>query len=216
MSINSLANAAAARRADFAPIGTVPKGLAEIADASAYIHAALAASPLAAAAAPAAAAPAGAAAAPAAAAPAGPAPASPAAAANGVNTALHVIFGYIPTEILTLYVAVLAALEQPGPVTKPEWIPFFTFLIATPVVVWLLYAAKVKAAQKPVPASPSQWPVWEMFAATVAYSAWAFALPNSPFTSYHWYSSAIAAIIVLLASTALGLLAPFFQRPINQ
>jgi len=34
MSISSLANAAAARRSDFAPLGGIPQGLAEIASAS--------------------------------------------------------------------------------------------------------------------------------------------------------------------------------------
>ena len=213
MSINALTNAAVARRTDFTPLGTVPRGLGEIAIASAipptcrktfpnfYEHVFDLNSPEHDDSATPAAAP--------------HVPPTPPPSASGVDTALHVIFGYIPTEILTLYVAVLAALHQPGRVSQPEWITFSTFSVATPIVVWLLYAAKVKAANKPIPIPPSQWPIWEMFAATIAYFAWAFALPNSPFSAYHWYSSAIAGIIVLLASTGLGLLAPLFQRPIN-
>jgi hypothetical protein len=89
------------------------------------------------------------------------------------------------------------------------------FLGATPVVVWLVYAAKIKAAQKRVPLAPGTWPIWEMFAATVAYCAWALALPNTPFTEYSWYSSALSGVIVLVTSTFLGLLAPFFQRALG-
>jgi bacteriorhodopsin len=114
-----------------------------------------------------------------------------------------------------LYVAVLAALHQPGTIRQAEWNTFLAFFVATPIVVWLLYAAKVKGAQKPLPVAFSQWPLWEMFAGTVAYFAWAFALPNTPLSVYSWYSSAVAGIIVLLASTILGLLAPLFQRPIR-
>jgi len=188
MSMNSLANLAVTRRTDFAPVGC-PRNLREIAAAAATLPAPLPA----------------------------PAPAAPPAppAADEINTALHVISGYIPTEVLTLYVAVLAALHKPNQISRAEWSTLWIFLIATPIVVWLVYAAKIKAAQKPLPLAPSQWPVWEMFSATIAYCAWAFALPGTPFTEYSWYSSALAGIIVLVASTFLGLLAPFFLRPIK-
>lgn len=108
MSINTLTNAAMARRLDFVPFGSVPKNLSQIAAAAAN-------------------------------APRSREQAASAAAENGnaVNTALHVLFGYIPTEVLTLYVAVLAAIQKPGQVTKADWITFWVFLVATPVVVWL-------------------------------------------------------------------------------
>lgn len=66
---------------------------------------------------------------------------------------------------------------------------------------------------KPLPLAPRAWPMWEMFAATVAYVAWAFVLPNSPFQQFQdWYSSALAGVVVLAATTILGLLAPVVQR----
>jgi hypothetical protein len=198
MSISSLANAAIGRRTDFAPLDIVPQGLAEIAMAAATL-------PMP----------------PTATRGREPAPAPPGANADAVNTALNVLFDYVPTEILTVYVAVLAAIQQPtamessGNVTHGAWIPFWCFLVATPVVVWLVYAAKVKAAEKPLPVSLKEWPAWEMTAATLAYCAWAFALPKTPFAEFDWYSSALAGIAVLIASTILGLLAPFFQNPIK-
>lgn len=132
---------------------------------------------------------------------------------NPVTTALKVIVTYIPTEVLTLYVAVLAAIHNPErKELGPEWITFVCFLVATPVVVWLLFAAKVKSARKAIPWAPSQWPIWEMAAATIAYAAWAFALPDTPFRDWSWYSSALSGVIVLIVSAALGLLAPLFQQ----
>jgi len=190
--MSSLANSAAARRPDFAPLNTVPRGLAEIAAAAAT-------PPM----------------------PPGVdtgAPSDPAPSlqnANALHTALNVLFGYIPTEVLTLYVAVLAALQKPGKVTHAQWIAFWSFLVVTPIVEWLVYGAKIKAAQKPLPLDPKAWPVWEMVAATIAYCAWALALPNTPFTDYAWYSPALAGVAVLVASTVLGLLAPFFQRQLS-
>ncbi len=202
MSISTLANAAATRRTDIFPFNQVPESLAQIARA--------AATP------------------PSITPPATPSPGAPQASSQ-IDTALHVLFGYIPTEVLTLYVAVLAAV-QPSiklisaqataaqavrPTTAGEWIAFWSFLAATPLVVWLTYGAKIKAAGRPLPLEFAAWPLWEMFAAAIAYCAWAFALPNAPFSTYAWYSAALSGVAVLVASTVLGLLAPFFQRPIT-
>lgn len=190
MSINSMANAAASRRPDILPLDVVPRGLDEIAMAAVITPTG---APV-------------------------PEPAGGAAMPKGaapIDTAFNVLFGYIPTEVLTLYVAVLAAIEKTNKVKPAIWITFWCFLIFTPIAVWLVYGAKLKAAQKPLPIRYGTWPIWEMFAATVAYCAWAFALPNSPFLEYPWYSSALSGVVVLVASTILGLIAPFFQRPLN-
>jgi hypothetical protein len=186
MSINSMANAAAARRHDTAPVNRVPAGLKEIARAS--MSAPATRDP-----------------------PAGPPP-------NGtVDTAFNVLFGYIPTEIITLYVAVLGTVGKEGGVTTGEWASFISFLVSTPIVVWLVYAAKLKSISLPLPAEPKSWPIWEMFAGTVAYIAWAGALPQSPFERYaeSWYSPAVAGVLVLITSALLGFLAPFFQRELD-
>jgi hypothetical protein len=188
MSINTIANGAAARRLDIVPLGVVPKGLDEIARASITTPTATPTN--------------------------ASAPGGVASQVAPIDTAYNVIFGYIPTEVLTLYVAVLATIHQPNKVTQAMWVTFWSFLIATPIVVWLVYGAKLKAAQKPLPLGYGSWPIWEMFAATIAYCAWAFALPNSPFLEYSWYSAALSGVIVLVASTILGLIAPFFQRPL--
>ena len=194
MSINALANAAATRRLVIFPRDRVPGSLGEIAWASAKS--------------------------PSVEGPEAPAPQA-GKPSSQIDTALHVLFGYIPTEVLTLYVAVIAAVHPPpGDAasrmpTTAEWAAVWSFAAATPVTVWLTYAAKIKAVGKPLPVRPSAWPVWEMSAATVAYGAWAFALPDAPFSKYGWYSSALSGVAVLIASTVLGLLGPLFQRPIG-
>ncbi|SRR6266404_3974457 len=139
---------------------------------------------------------------------------------SAMTSTISTITTYIPTEILTLYVAVLGALQPASADQTPsraEWIAFYFFLAATPVFVWLLYAAKVKNAQKLVPLAPRKWPMWEMVAATIGYLVWAFALPNSPFrefAQYGWYSQALGGVIVLVVSTTLGLIAPIVQGPL--
>jgi hypothetical protein len=134
-----------------------------------------------------------------------------------VNAAIRTLTTYIPTETLTLYVAVLAVLQPPTKegLAGPNWAIFWWFLIATPLVIWLVYITKVKTAGKPIPWAPLKWPLWEMAAGTIAYVAWAFALPTTPFASLAWYSTGLAGVIVLITSTILGLLAPLFARPLN-
>lgn len=192
MSIDTMTNAAVARRTDFSPHEGVPQGLAGIARAGVATPLSLTGT-------------------------GGPAAQSaPTSTSDAIHTGMNVLFGYIPTEVLTLYIAVMAAIAKPSMgVASAEWTTFWVFLACTPVVVWLVNGIKVKAAQKPVPLAFRTWPLWEMTAATVAFCAWAFALPRTPFSEFSWYTSALAGIAVLVTSTVLGLLAPFFQRPIT-
>jgi hypothetical protein len=189
MSINSLTNAAISRRTDFHPHGQTPQGLAQIAQA-AYTTPSVTPPPTAANAAT---------------------PTPP----GGVGVAFNVLFGYIPTEVVTLYVAFLAGINTTDAVTPGDRRTFWGFLCVTPLVVWLVYAAKIKAERKPLPVKFSAWPLWEMFAGTMAYAAWAIAMPNTPFQGKPWHSPGLAAVLVLGVSAALGLFAPLFQKPLK-
>lgn len=133
-------------------------------------------------------------------------------ASTPATSTLSSIAAYIPTEILTVYVAVVAALGS-GDRTV-QWVAFWFFLIVTPIVVWLTYAGKVRQATGTVPGAIREWPKWEMVAATIAYLAWAFALPETPFAELSFYSAAIAAVVVLVVTTAIGLVAPVVQGPL--
>lgn len=138
------------------------------------------------------------------------------AADTTITAAMKTIVAYIPTEIVTIYVAVLAA-APPAPPGKPEellawqlW-AFGIFLFTTPVAVWVLYAVKTKAGGSPLPKSPGEWPIWEMAAATICYVAWAGAMPQSPLQSLG-YGQALASVVMLVVTTAVGMVAPLFQK----
>jgi hypothetical protein len=137
---------------------------------------------------------------------------------SAVSAALQVITTYIPTEIITLYVAVLAALrDKTNTLAAASALrAFWFFLAVTPLVVWLVYAARVRSAKpaRPLPVHPYAWPLWEMFAAATAFTAWAAALPDSPLMGAG-VSPALGGILVLVASTLLGLAAPVFQRSLK-
>ncbi|MDY7091629.1 MAG: hypothetical protein SX243_01520 [Acidobacteriota bacterium] len=124
-----------------------------------------------------------------------------------INKALDVIMAYIPTEILTVYVPVLAMLET----TAGKVVGFQGFLIATPIVVWLLFAAKLRTASGTLPLNPKAWPWWEMVAATLAFFVWACALDDNAVPLA--INESLAGILVLISAPALGLLAPIFRSP---
>lgn len=133
-----------------------------------------------------------------------------------VTAALAVIVTYIPTEVLTLYVAVLAAIKKPNDTSSSGvYTVFWAFLFATPIIVWLVYAAKIRSDNKPLPKAFREWPKWEMVAATVSYVAWAVSFPDAPFLANIGLPTTLAAVIVLVTAAILGLLAPVFQRPIK-
>lgn len=139
--------------------------------------------------------------------------------ADSLGTALRVITTYIPVEVLTLYVAVIAALRPATATANPaygsHWIAFFIFLVFVPVAVWVVYATKLRSSGNALPWQLPQWPGWEMIAGTLAYVTWAIGLPDTPFAMFSWYSPAIGGMIVLVGATLLGMVSPLFQRPLQ-
>lgn len=138
---------------------------------------------------------------------------------NTVSTALRTLTTYVPTETLTLYVALVAALQPAANATNQtttgNWIAFWLFLFFTPLAVWVTFATKLASDKKNLPLRLRYWPKWEMIASTLAYVAWAIGLPDSPFAEFTWYSSSVAGFAVLVTSTILGMVAGLFQRPIE-
>ena len=136
---------------------------------------------------------------------------------NRISTTLTTLTTYVPTETITLYVALVAALgpNETNPSTTGNWIAFWFFLFFTPLAVWVTFATKLASDKKNLPLQPRYWPKWEMIAGTLAYVAWAIGLPDSPFAEFAWYSSSVAGFAVLITSTILGMVAGLFQRPIE-
>jgi hypothetical protein len=150
------------------------------------------------------------------------------------SATLQSIATYIPTEIIGLYLAALAAVRAGiNPATEKatssqanrvgslnlasngEVRIAILFAVLTPAIVWLVYAGKVRAGGGSTPLNPRKWPVWEMFAATAGFIAWSFSLPDSPFTRFDWYNLSWATFVVLAVSTGLGLLSPVVQRSLK-
>lgn len=131
---------------------------------------------------------------------------------SALSAALRAIVTYIPTEIVTTYVAVLAALSDGGTSSRSgQWAAFVVFAALAPTTVWVLFATKSRTRGLPLPLRPHDWPLWEMVASALAFFAWAYALPDSPFNQWKWYRPSLGAAVLLLVSFGLGLVAPLFQ-----
>lgn len=128
------------------------------------------------------------------------------------GTALSTIVAYIPTEVVTTYVAILAALGSIASQSSLEkWVTFWVFLGFTPVATWVVYAVKLKGRNALKGLKFKQWPWWELFSASLAFTVWAYALPGSAFSSLSWYKPGLGTAGLLFISFLLGMLAPLFQ-----
>jgi hypothetical protein len=124
------------------------------------------------------------------------------------------IVGYIPTEIVAVYVPAVAAITAPGvPTGDGQWVLLIVVLALTPITTWAVFAAKRRNAGAPLPIAPSTWPWPEMLIAAVAFLLWAFTLPRTPFEQYDWYRPGLAAVLLLVGTLVLGLLVPL-MRPL--
>jgi hypothetical protein len=129
-----------------------------------------------------------------------------------VADALSAIETYIPTEVVTVYAAVTAAIDSSAARTHTgQWVAFWLFLVLTPVANWCLFAAMLRGRQEPVPWRPQRdWPWYGMVTAAVAFALWGFTLPGTPFAGFSWYNGAIGAPVLLVGSLVLGLAGSVF------
>jgi hypothetical protein len=122
------------------------------------------------------------------------------------------IVGYIPTEIVAIYVPAVAAITTPGvPPGDGQWVLLIVVFALTPITTWAVFAAKRRNAGAPLPVPPSTWPWPEMLIASVAFLLWAFTLPRTPFEQFDWYRPGLAAVLLLVGTLVLGLLVPLLR-----
>lgn len=129
---------------------------------------------------------------------------------NAFTAAMKAVTTYIPTDVLTLYVAgsavYLNATETAPNDYDKAWAIFVGGLIATPLVNALVYMAKLRSAGLAIPRQARQWPIWESIAAMIGFVFWAAALPETPFTEFGWYDAALAGFLLGVVSLFLGLI----------
>jgi hypothetical protein len=141
-------------------------------------------------------------------------PTTPVGVQTGVVTQ---ITRWIPTETVAIYVALLPLL---APIThgtsyNSRWILFTLMAAANPVVVLLLALAKAKEVDNShhLPTWPGfSVPFFAMVASTVAFSAWAFALPDTPLGGISGYNTKWNIAILTGVTVGVALIANALHR----
>jgi len=138
--------------------------------------------------------------------------AAPADESNPVTNAISALVKYIPTEVITLYVAAVSAsvaVQASVPVLQVINI-YVGFAIVTPVLLLLLYLSKLAAEKKPWP-RVKNLPWWKMLAAGIAFAVWALAVLGHPYTTTE-AGTILAGFGAVLVSFVLSVLEPIAQR----
>ncbi len=117
----------------------------------------------------------------------------------GTPKPLEELARYIPTEAVTMYLALLGVVGVTSGSFTGRWIAFAIFAIATPLMVWLDWEIKARSAPSVDRDKRRRFLVFNAAAALLAFAALGFALPASPFSQFHWYDpkwGGFAALVV--------------------
>jgi hypothetical protein len=117
---------------------------------------------------------------------------------------------YTPTEVVAVYVGVVALLPTLPDEGKAEihesdftwrWLAFFVFFALTPLTI--LAANAVRRAQ----GGSKDRPWFEMIVGPIAFAAWALALPLSPVFSFSDWSGWMGVVIATIVLFVIGIIA---------
>ena len=135
---------------------------------------------------------------------------------NQVVITLNALVKYIPTEIVTMYVASVSTIQS-----LRSALPFFDarflywgFTVLTPCLLVLMYASKRATEGLPTLPKLREMPWWKMTASSVAFMVWALAVPGNPYIAGDG-APIVAGFGAIVISTLLSLLEPIFDRPLN-
>jgi hypothetical protein len=138
------------------------------------------------------------------------------------SNALDSLARYIPTEVITLYVAAcsaMTALKDKVPGNAPYYV-YWGFVGLTPLLFLIILVGKRRSAGLPALPSLGKWPWWKLVASLTAFGIWALAVPGTPYLRGE-VGGVVAAFLALFVSTFLTLLEPVFEtksseRPTGQ
>jgi hypothetical protein len=128
---------------------------------------------------------------------------------------LEALTKYIPTESITLYVAIVSAqtaLASIIPWLTPS-VGYKVFVAVTPALMLILYLRHLAVAGRDWKVPPKSWPWWSMIASSIAFAVWAMAVPGNPIIDpNNTAGGVVAGVAALLVSTVLNIFAPFFEN----
>jgi hypothetical protein len=137
------------------------------------------------------------------------------------SNVLDALARYIPTEVVTLYVAASAAMPSlKDSLGVNEVSVYWSFGLLTPILFLVIFAGKRRSGGLPALPSLTALPWWKLIASTIAFLVWALAIPTTPYLPGA-AGKVVAAFAAVFVSTFLTLLEPLFDlvpklnKPIN-
>jgi hypothetical protein len=133
------------------------------------------------------------------------------------SNVVNQLVAYIPTEIITVWVALIAVLNDPKApegktICHAEWSTHWLLAGAAGVLASLLTFGFAYRKFADTPNVTFKVPVFGMLAAPLAFLAWAVALPEGPLRSACWYNEEAGAFIVTIATVGIASLAYIFGQ----
>jgi len=133
--------------------------------------------------------------------------------ANVINQ----LVAYVPTEVITIWVALIAVLHDPKPaagenICQADWGTQWMLAAGAAALAMLLTLGFAYRKFEDTHGVEFHWPIFGMLAAPAAFLAWAIALPEGPLRSACWYTDEAGAVIVTIATVGIASLAYIFGQ----
>lgn len=131
-----------------------------------------------------------------------------------VQNALSALVEYIPTETITLYIALLSSLpvlKKILPWLNAVWL-YAAFAVLTPILFGLIFAGKRRARGESRWQGWRNWPWWLTIASSIAFLAWGVAVPGGLSLGGE-NGGMLGSLIAIVASTLLGVFGRFLASP---
>jgi hypothetical protein len=138
------------------------------------------------------------------------------------DTGLKQVTRYIPTEVVVLYVIWLGVL---GPIEATRacdgdyasrWILFGILLLLTPPLVWGEWWLQRRTKRRRGRTARDTPPIPEMVVSVVAFTAWVFALPTSPFADFCAYDPKFGTPTLVTVTAFFGFAAKAIGRALQE
>ena len=122
-------------------------------------------------------------------------------AKKALDSAMEKVTSFIPSEVIGIYVAGLGILT---PVSdRGKWLIFFIASALVPIFIWLNWLREKKHAAQDTTVLPTKSVIVLIVLGEVAFTAWAAALPGTPFLSLTEYAMKVGGLSVVILAAVL-------------
>lgn len=117
------------------------------------------------------------------------------ASGSRIESALESVAAYIPSEVVSAYIAALGIFSPKENILK--WV---IYLICVILILILIYISARIAQKKGLPKQKNSYHVIQFLIGLVAFTTWVSAMPETPFLELTSYANQIGALLAVIFS----------------